>query len=270
MKAKISLLICCTCFGTASAQTLRYSVTIPWLGLDAYSGKQLSAFSFTANQAALARTKEMSLGLFGEQRFLLASDRSYRLAGVCPTRLGNIGLQFNYAGFKNFNEYQVGLAYARSLGPKADLGIQFSYYGNRIPGYSGNSGIQVEGGVIFHITGQVHMGIHGFSSFGGKNSQEKTASVYKAGLGYDASPQFFAAMELVKEEDRPVNVVALAQYRFARLFAARLGFSSSTGSPFLGTGLGWKNYQLFLSVSYHPQLGISPGFLLLIQKPVSR
>lgn len=260
----------CIGFGAASAQTLRYSVAMPWLGLDAYSGKQLSAFAFTGNQAALARAKEMSLGIFGEQRFLLASDRSYRLAAVCPTRLGNIGLQFNYAGFKNFNEYRAGLAYARSLGPKADLGIQFSYYGSRIPGYRGNTGFQVEAGAIFHITTQLHMGIHGFSSFGGKNSREKPASVYKAGLGYDASAQFFAAVELIKEEDRPVNMVALAQYRFARVFFARFGVSSSTTSPFLGAGVGWKNYQLTLSVSYHPQLGLSPGFLLLIQKPVSR
>ena len=255
---------------TASAQTLRYAIAIPYLGLDAYSSRQLNAFSFTGNQAALANINQKGIGIFGEQRFLLATNRSYRLAAVLPTKLGNIGVQLNYAGFKNFNEYRLGLAYARSLGPKAGLGIQFNYYGYRIPGYSSSSGIEVEAGAIFHLTEQLHIGVHGFKPFGGKNSQDKPASVYKAGFGYDASAQFFAAFEISKEEDKPVNVVAAIQYHFAQLFFARLGFSSSTSTPFGGVGIGWRNFRLDLSVSYHPQLGISPGFLVLIQNQPTR
>ena len=108
---------------------------MPYIGLGAYSTQQNDPFSFTGNQAALANTKHAGVGLYGERRFLLHETSSYTLAAAIPTQLGNFGLQLNYSGFKNFNENKIGLAYARSLGKKVDIGVQFNYYGYRIPAY---------------------------------------------------------------------------------------------------------------------------------------
>ena len=47
-------------------------------------------------------------------------------------------------------------------------------------------------------------------------------------------------------------------------FFARAGFMSDTGSGYAGFGVGWKNFRLDLSGSYHPQLGFSPGILLVV------
>ena len=38
------------------AQSLRYSIALPYTSLSGYSNKQNDAFSFTSNQAALANT----------------------------------------------------------------------------------------------------------------------------------------------------------------------------------------------------------------------
>ena len=108
------------------AQSLRYSIALPYTSLSGYSNKQNDAFSFTSNQAALANTKQTSVGVFGERRFLLAETSSYAAALAIPTKLGNVGVSMNYAGFKNFNENKIGLAYARSLGKKVDIGVQFN------------------------------------------------------------------------------------------------------------------------------------------------
>lgn len=248
------------------AQSLRYSIALPYTGLAAYSTQQKDPLSFTGNQAALANTNQAGIGLYGERRFLLAATSYYTLATAIPTKLGNFGVQLNYSGFKNFNENKVGLAYARSLGNKVDVGVQFNYYGYRIPGYNNASTINFEAGVIMHFTDKLNGGFHVYNPVGGKlgkTGDEKLASAYKIGLGYDASENFFISGEIIKEEDKPINVVAGVQYQFARQFFARGGFLSESSTAFFGVGAGWKNLRVDIAVSYHPQLGFSPGILFI-------
>ena len=38
---------------------------------------------------------------------------------------------------------------------------------------------------------------------------------------------------------------------------------SESGTAFTGLGVAWKNFRLDVSGSYHPQLGFSPGIMLL-------
>lgn len=86
----------------AAAQSLRYSISQPYTGLSAYSREQHDALSFTGNQAALAQTEHAGIGVFGERRFMLKETSVYTLGAAFPTRLGNFGVQLNYAGFKKF------------------------------------------------------------------------------------------------------------------------------------------------------------------------
>jgi hypothetical protein len=268
MKIKLAIIvICLLSFVQTQAQSLRYAVALPYVGLGAYSKQQSDPLSFTSNQAALARVKNAGIGVFGERRFLLQETSAYTLGAAIPTRLGNFGVQVNYAGFKNFNEQKLGLAYARSLGRKVDIGVQFNYYGYRIPAYGNASSINFEAGAIFHFTDKVQGGIHVYNPVGGKigkQKQEKLAAAYKAGLGYDASENFFISTEVSKEEDKPVNVTAGLQYRFAKKLYARGGFMSESTTAFAGVGIGWSNLRLDIAGSYHPQLGFSPGILLIV------
>ncbi len=268
MKTHLSLLLVCIFnFNAVTAQSLRYSIAQPYINLSAYSKQQNDVLSFTGNQAALAQTKNVGFGIYGERRFLLKETSAYTFAASLPTRLGNFGLQLNYAGFKNFNENKIGLAYARSLGKKVDVGVQFNYYGYRIPAYGNASSINFEIGAMIHLTDKLNAGIHIYNPVGGKlgkNNEEKLASAYKAGLGYDASDKFFISAEVIKEEDKPVNVIAGLQYHFAKQFFAKAGFISESTTAYLGAGVGWKNLRLDISSSYHPQLGFSPGILLIM------
>jgi hypothetical protein len=248
------------------AQSLRYSVALPYASLSAYSTKQNDAFSFTGNQASLASAKQTSVGVYGERRFLLAATSSYATVVAIPSKMGNFGVSLNYAGFKNFNESKIGLAYARNLGKKVDVGVQFNYYGYRVPTYGNASAIFFEAGAIMHFTEKFNGGVHVYNPVGGKLNNvdgEKLASAYKLGFGYDASDDFFVSADIVKEEDKPINVVAGVQYNFAKQFFARAGFMSESTTAFAGLGLSWKNLRLDVAGSYHPQLGLSPGIMLL-------
>ncbi|MEP7238019.1 MAG: hypothetical protein ABI685_09145 [Ferruginibacter sp.] len=249
------------------AQSLRYSLAQPYISLSAYSVQQNDPLSFTGNQAALARSKNAGIGVFGERRFMLGETSAYTLAACFPTRLGNFGIQLNYAGFKNFNENKIGLAYARKLGKLVDVGVQFNYYGYRIPSYGNASTINFEIGAMLHLTDKLNAGIHVYNPVGGKlgkSKDEKLAAVYKMGLGYDASDHFFISSEIIKEEDKAVNVIAGLQYHFAKKFFAKAGFISESTTAYAGAGVAWKNLRLDISSSYHPQLGFSPGILLIM------
>ncbi len=275
MKTKILLLLLFICKpDMLSAQSLRYSLAQPYISLSAYSIHQNDPLSFTGNQAALAGTKHAGMGVFGERRFMLKETSVYTLGAALPTRLGNFGIQINYAGFKNFRENKIGLAYARKLGKLVDVGVQFNYYGYSIPSYGKASAINFEIGAMFHLTDKLNAGIHVYNPVGGKlgktstglsPDEEKLASVYKIGLGYDASDKFFISSEIIKEEGKSVNVIAGLQYQFAKQFFAKAGFISESGTAYAGAGVGWKNLRLDISSSYHPQLGFSPGISLIMR-----
>ena len=248
------------------AQTLRKPVAASYTGFGAYSLSHADIFSFTSNQASLAQLKNISAGVYGERRFLLSELNNYTAVVGLPTHSGNFGLKAGYSGFSDYNETQLGIAYGRKLGNKVDIGAQFNYHGIRISSYGNASAISFELGTVLHLTDKLHTGVHINNPVGGKfgkDQQEKLSSVYTVGLGYEASQKFFISIEMEKEEDQPVNVNAGFQYKFIPQLLARAGMSSATSSAWIGLGLTIKSLRLDVTTSYHPQLGITPGLLLL-------
>jgi hypothetical protein len=250
-----------------NSQSVRKPVSASYIGLGAYSINHVDVFSVTSNQAALAQMEKPSVGVFGENRFLVAETNMYSAIVAVPTKEGNFAFQADYFGYKNYNESQLGIAYARKVGTKLDLGIKFNYYSFRIPGFENPSTVNFEIGVICHFTEKLNGGIHIYNPVGGrlsKTENDKLSSIYSFGLGYEASDNFFVSAEIVKQEDLPVNFNAGVQYNFAKQFFARFGIASQNESPYGGAGVSWKNFRLDISASYHPQLGISPGLMLIM------
>lgn len=248
-------------------QNIRYSVGMPYISVSAYSAKQADVFSFKSNQAALAKIQSWGVGVFSERRFLLAENSVYSAAAAFNGgRLGNFGCNVTYAGYSLFNENNIGLSYAKSLGQMVDIGVQFNYYGYRAAGYGNVSTFCFEGGTMFHLSEKLHAGIHAYNPVGGiinKVENEKLASAYKLGLGYDVSEEFFCGAEIIKEEERPVNIIAGMQYHFTKQFFARAGVRTDTGTGFGGVGIAWNGLRLDVAASYHPQLGISPALMFI-------
>ena len=261
------LLVFIVILSNSIAQSLRKPLAASYIGLGAYSINHLDVFSFASNQAALAQIKNTAIGVYGENRFLLNATNMYSAVAVMPSKQGNFGIQIDYFGFKDYNESQIGLAYARSLGSKLDVGVKFNYYSFRIPTYQSSSTVNFEIGAVAHLTDKLNAGIHFYNPVGGnfsKTVDEKLSSVYTFGLGYEASKSFLVSAEIVKEEDAPVDVNAGVQYNFDKQFFARVGINSDNQSPYAGAGISWKDLRLDVSASYHPQLGISPGLMLIV------
>jgi hypothetical protein len=247
-------------------QTVRRPVAALYTGLGAYSIEHADVFSFTSNQASLAQMKHASAAVYGERRFLLDELALYQLAIAVPTRSGNFGVKAGYYGFSDYNESQMGLAYGRKLGSKVDVGVQFNYNAIRISSYGNSSAVNFEIGTVLHLTERLHAGVHVYNPAGGKfgkNQQEKLASVYTAGVGYEASAKFLISAEIEKEENQPVNVNAGMQYKFLPQLMARVGIATNTSNLYAGVGLTLQSFRLDVVAGYHPQLGVTPGLLLL-------
>jgi hypothetical protein len=106
-----------------NGQTVRRPVAAVYTGLGAYSNNHVDVFSFSNNQASLAQMKNASAGVYGERRFMLNELSLYQFAIAVPTNSGNFGVNAGYFGFSDYNESQMGLAYARKLGTKLILGF---------------------------------------------------------------------------------------------------------------------------------------------------
>lgn len=267
MQIAVFTIIVFHCYCTVFSQVLRRPVSPQYPGLGAYSKLHVDAFSFTANQASLAQVKSAAGGVYGEKRFLLSAANLYTAVITLPTKEGNFGFQADYFGFTDYNESQIGIAYARSVGSRLDIGVKFNYYSFKIPGYANGSAVNFELGAIAHLTEKLHAGIHVFNPVGvklSKQNDEKLSSSYTFGIGYEASGNFFISTEIIKEEDQGVNVNAGLQYNFVQQFFVRAGIATEISSSYAGLGLSWKNFRLDVSGSYHPQLGFTPGVLLIV------
>jgi hypothetical protein len=262
-------LIHCLAYG----QSIHYSPGTFYTGLGAYSHQFTQSFSFLSNQAALGSLTQTSAGLYAEQKYGLKALRLYMATAAMPVNRGGIGIAMQYSGFGDFNESQVGIAYGKNLG-RVSLGVQCNYNMMHIAGYGNDAAVGFEVGSQWAISSTLVTGIHIINPVGGhfrNHSSEKLAAVYQFGAGYEVSKQLFMSAELTKEEDQPVNVQAGLQYIAVpgRLFI-RTGITTATTSPYIGMGWQWKNCRADASIRYHPQLGLSPGLLLLFygkQKP---
>lgn len=251
----------------ANAQVVRQPLSLKYAGLGAYSKKFVDAFSATANQASLAQLKTGAFGVYGERRFMVEELNGYSTIIAMPTTSGTFGFQGDYFGSSAYNESQLGLIYARKVTAQVDVGAKFNYHSVRVQGYGNASAVNFEAGAVFHLTERFHTGIHVYnptSSRLGKTGNEKLASIYRFGAGYEASDKVFASAEIVKLEDQQLSVNAGFQYNLYEKVFLRAGIATGTNNSYAGIGYQFSTARLDVSASYHPQLGFTPGILLLI------
>lgn len=253
--------------GFAEAQVVRQPLSIHYAALGAYSKNFSDVFSATSNQASLASLKTGAFSVYGEKRFMLDELKGYTAIVAVPTPSGTIGFQADYFGSSSFNESQLGMVYGRKISSEIDVGVKFNYHSIRLPGYGTASAVNFEGGAIFHFTDKLHSGIHVYNptrSKLGKTGLEKLASAYVFGLGYEASEKLFLSTEIAKYEDQPIGVNAGLQYNLQTRLFIRTGISTASNNSYVSAGLNVGFGRIDINTAYHPQLGFTPGILLLI------
>lgn len=238
-----------------------------YLSLGAYSQQFNDVFGAKANAASLATLKQGGIGVYGERRFGLDQLNMYSLSAAIPTGSGTFGLQGSYFGFTESNQTQLSLAYGRKIVKTVEIGASFHYHAISQAGVYGNSSaITGSLGMLLHLSPKITAGLNAYNPFRAswsKAEEEKLPSRYTFGMGYDASDKFFISGELEKEENMPVNVNLALHYQLIPQLFVRGGIASQTSSYFAGLGLQLSGFRLDVATSFHPQLGVSPGILLL-------
>jgi hypothetical protein len=249
------------------AQQFKNNVGAPFIGLSAYDSQNATVFGTQTNIAALGALQQSSAGAFAERRYGLSDINNYSLHTGFVTKGGNIGVQGNRFGNSNFNETQLGLGYAKNLNNKITVGARVNYYNQLIAGYGNASTVNAEAGILLQLTSKLKSGISVFNPIAtkfGVDNTEKLASIYKLGLGYNASSKVFIAAEFVKQENTPANFIGMVHYQFEKKFYAKAGVSTAASNIFAAAGVSINNqFRLELFTSHHQQLGFTPGLMIL-------
>ena len=221
------------------------------------------------NPARLAVVKSVSASLYAEQRFLLAELLAGQMAAAIPASPGSFGISGSRFGGAEYNYAQLGLAYARSLGNRADLGLRFHYARQQAAGYRNAGFIYFELGSLIRINDQLQMGLHVVQPLPAfaKSKETGALSSYCVGFGYRPSAAVVVIAEMIRKEGQPASLHAAMRYRFERRLQASIGINTGTDSFYMGggVGLGWLVVEAVSS--FHPLLGLSPALMISFQKP---
>ncbi len=251
---------------TAASQIVQGCPLLKYPEAGTYSTHFNNAFSFSGNLAQLSGYHQITGALFSERRYLLEQVQNSTAVIAIPSGVGGFGLEINSYGFAGYRESRFGIAYGRKLSESVSIGAGFHYDMIQVSGYGNAAAPGIAIGLLLHPTEKVVIGFGVTDPVGGsfgKSSTTRLGSRFQLGVGYEASEQVMISAEIIKQEDHPVCLNALFEYRFAKQFISVLGVLTDTGSPYFGLGWQWKQFRLDLSASYHVQLGFSPGLLLV-------
>lgn len=239
------------------------------MSVGTYSSQFINLINVRANQAALAGIAGTAASVFTEKRFLLNALGTVAFSFVLPTHSGTFGASLQYFGNNLYSDRLAGLAYGRTLGKKAAIGMQADYVSTRIRDYGSVAALTFEAGLLFHLTDQLHAGIHTFNPLRqqlNKSAGMNMPSIYSAGMGYEYSSKFFVGAELRQEEDpAAVRFSVGAEYRLIEQLALQVGLANEPAANYLGMRVRWGQLQLHLAGTYHPQLGMTPAVAISFQ-----
>ena len=218
-------------------------------------------FSLFSNQAGLAFVKNLSIGVLGEQRFLLPELQTVAAGVALPTNAGTFGLQLGYFGFRDYNEQKIGLAYARKLGKNLAIGAQFDYLNTRITESGSQSLVTFELGALMRISDQLRAGVHLFSPARiAVLEDEFLPTRISAGIGYQPASESLLAVELEQQLDGFFRVKGGIDYQIIDILSLRIGGATNPALGSFGLGLDiQEKIRIDFATQYHLILGWTPA-----------
>lgn len=251
-----------------TAQVTVQPVAARYLPLGAYSGKFNDVFGARANAASLSTLKKGGIGVYGEKRYGVENLNMYAMSAAMHTNSGSFGVYGSYFGFSQSNQAQISLAYGRKITQAIDIGASFHYLTiNQAGIYGSSSAITGSLSMLLHLSEKITAGFNIYNPFRASWSkvgdEERLPARYTFGMGYDASDKFYLTAELEKVESQPLNVNVAMHYQFIPQLFVRGGVASQTSSYFAGLGMVFNDFRIDLATSFHPQLGVSPGVVLM-------
>ncbi|RYY55435.1 MAG: hypothetical protein EOO09_10495 [Chitinophagaceae bacterium] len=238
-----------------------YNEAVSW---GSYNKQETGAASFNTNKAALARLKETALIVSGERPFGLPEPGRYRAGMAFPAGPGSFAVQAGLLRVAGYSESMLALAYARKLGNVAALGVQVCGLRAAVPGYRPGTAVVADLGLLLQVTSQLNAGWNISVPYqpGNRAVSSGTALIYSMGLGYDASENWCAALEIGHSPGRGTTATAGFIYRPVPPVQLRMGFGAGGPPVWFGVGYTLGLFRLMVSMSLHDRLGFTPAINL--------
>lgn len=197
-------------------------------------------WSIQNNPAGLAQWRSISAGISYENRFLM-KELSYANAGfVIPINIGTLGVSYSRFGFENYNENNVGLAFARDFGPYLKIGLKLDYLSFRFSGdYTTRRTATFELGIQATITDDLCLGVYIFNPIHVKLKtvyNQHIPIVFRLGLSYKITKDFIMATEVEYDSDRKMDYRFGLEYHITKSFYVRAGMHTNPGTACFGVG----------------------------------
>lgn len=215
------------------------------------------------NQAGLAYLKDISVGIYYDNRFMVNNMSMKAAAIALPTKnLGVFGISLGYFGYSLYNEQKIGLAYARTFGKKFSAGVQLDYLGVHIgEDYGAKNNFAAEAGIQYEIIKNLKMGAHIYNLnraiISGYNN-ERIPTIMKLGLSYNFSEKVLVSAESEKDVEFSPIFKAGIEYHMLKMIFLRLGVSTNPAKNTFGLGLDLKGIKFDFAFSRHDALGWTP------------
>ncbi|HHH55329.1 MAG TPA: hypothetical protein ENK91_16840 [Bacteroidetes bacterium] len=217
------------------------------------------------NQAGLAFMNGTNINAGYENRFQVFNLGALNF-GIARNyqKLGTLGLAIKKFGINGFNEYQLGLAYARKFSETFSLGIQFNYFNTSITNYGNKSAYSFEIGAQYLLNESLIFGVHVSNPFPIKYIEgENIPTIVNAGVKYKISSFLDIYAEFEKHIGNTFFIKSGIEYSPITKFSIYMGFRNNFENT-ADYSLGF-NYMINdkididISTFYNITLGLSPS-----------
>lgn len=255
-------------FHLSHSQNDNYSIGSRSAGVANAALSYNDVWSLWQNQAGIATLKQITIGTFYEDKFLIPDLALEAFGIVVPLKkdLGVFG--FSYTGYGNpyYNEKKAGLAYAKSFGEIISFAIQLDYLNIYISnGYGSHNSFVAEAGLQAKILPELILSAHIYNPSRAtlsKYDNETIPSILRVGLAYNFSDRVICSIETEKDVTQQANLKAGIEYHAAKPFYIRTGISTNPVTDAFGFGLIMQGFQMDISETIYQQLGSSPTITL--------
>lgn len=216
------------------------------------------------NPAGLVGVTKPSALLTSEIKFGVKDLKPIGTAFIVPTSSGVLGFSFQNYSFDTYRESKLGIAYARRLSSKFNIGVQLDYLRLKVNEYGSTNLLTFEIGCNTLIFKDLVLSAYVFNPVSVRlNEDERTPSVFRLGLGYSLNPKVLICLETEKDINFPASFKFGLAYKAVETLTLRCGFR--TNPSIFSFGIGYsinKHFTADVALTNHPYLGTTPALSL--------
>jgi hypothetical protein len=216
------------------------------------------------NQAGLGFMKDISAGVYYENRFSLKELSLKGAVIALPIKGGTFGVSISNFGYSLYSENKYCFSFAKAFSDKFSMAIAMDYLTTKIAeGYGSKGALAAEVGIQSKPIKGLTIGAHIFNPTRTKltdYNNERIPTIIRLGADYNFSDKVTLAVETEKDISQKSIFKAGIEYRAVKEFYLRVGINTHPTLSSFGFGLNLKNFKIDVSANYHQVLGFSPQF----------